>query len=344
MSCSLRSVVVLGAVVALLGGACAGNDEVRSAVAASTVPAEFGPLAIVDRASGAQNQALAYGRVEISEQCVWVHQGTTRFMPVWPQTRTSWEPEGAILFSGDDHTTTIVDGDLVKLGGGSHISTPHPPPGGWVVAPHPDCGVVDTVFVVGDAADVDHERLLDDIDPGPADVEGFIDAMGAVTVDARLFQSLAEIEATSDLVIRAQIRRLEPGRVHWPRADQLRDPALVTVAFDVEILEVLGGNHPEFAENRFVVETDRRRELSFVEIAELIPHDKEMLFFLSDYTSPEGMAIEGTQDGTRYLFPLWQGWVIEHNDELVSVRGGIIQHAGYTSIDHVVAELRSLGE
>lgn len=86
------------------------------------------------------------------------------------------------------------------------------------------------------------------------------------------------------------------------------------------------------------------RNSSGERISAITPEGSDALFFMNDYTMPEGMTIRGAKDGVTYLFPFQQGFVIEANGKLESVLGGLIDPAGYTSIDDVVADLRALGE
>lgn len=93
-----------------------------------------------------------------------------------------------------------------------------------------------------------------------ADAATFVDVMVETNeTDATVYQSLAEIEQASDVVVRARLGSATEGRQLWPETDgpgttDVPEPALVTVVFQLEDVQLLGGNRPELLEGPFFVE------------------------------------------------------------------------------------------
>ena len=76
-----------------------------------------GPLTLIETDSSME--ALTYGMIEITDECVWLVNGPSRSALIWPSDRTTWDPKGQIVFTtGDGTTTTLTDGDEVRLSGG----------------------------------------------------------------------------------------------------------------------------------------------------------------------------------------------------------------------------------
>jgi hypothetical protein len=79
---------------------------------------QWGPLAVVRGGGG--DEALIEGTIEITDECVLLDERGELVLLVWSSDRTEWdEGSASIRFSDlDGSTTTIVDGQTVRLGGG----------------------------------------------------------------------------------------------------------------------------------------------------------------------------------------------------------------------------------
>ncbi|GBE24647.1 hypothetical protein BMS3Bbin02_00922 [bacterium BMS3Bbin02] len=79
---------------------------------------QWGPLAVVRGGGG--DEALIEGTIEITDECVFLDERGELVLLVWPSDRTEWDESSAsIRFSDfDGSTTTFVDGQTVRLGGG----------------------------------------------------------------------------------------------------------------------------------------------------------------------------------------------------------------------------------
>ena len=106
---------------------------------------DFGPLAVIDNPGG--SQALAGpGPVRIDEDCVTLTSATgTQFLLVWHVAEIAWDPESRTitytrLWNRGDETVSILDGDIISVGGESlNSDVPIERNLTWLATPTPTC-------------------------------------------------------------------------------------------------------------------------------------------------------------------------------------------------------------
>lgn len=118
------------------------------ACSSTTVPTPvdpaWGPLAVAP-APVDTLQALATGVIDIGGSCVTLRHGDDESLLVWPVEQTTWDPVNhAIQFTnrpGD--TVVIIDGQLVRIGGGGALGNRQPDEWlasvQWIARPAPNC-------------------------------------------------------------------------------------------------------------------------------------------------------------------------------------------------------------
>jgi hypothetical protein len=150
---AMKQVIVLLALVAL-GGGC--DSRLEDPEAGDT----WRPLAVLS--FGGTDLAGTEGIIRITTECVFLTRRGEDTLLLWPDVLTTWVAEdNAVVFEriegivrGGELVVTVVDGDLVVVGGGAG------PPGSdageawidsvdWVEPPSPQC-VTPGTWAVGD--------------------------------------------------------------------------------------------------------------------------------------------------------------------------------------------------
>lgn len=132
-----------------LGCTIGSGDRSEAATETVTVPSpepspspaasestEWGPLAVVDGASGSgRDGGLGPGVLRITEECVTLGDVTL----VWRNSQTDWDSRSLeIAFDrGQRGSLTLLDGDILGLGGGTGLLPNEMAP--WVARPEDSC-------------------------------------------------------------------------------------------------------------------------------------------------------------------------------------------------------------
>lgn len=106
-----------------------------------TTVADWGPLAVAERASG--DEALIGGTLSITESCVTIDDDDRELTVVWPAEATRWTGDDrTIHLVGTEGSETVFQhGEAVTLGGsvGATVGRETAVPVSWLAEPDPRC-------------------------------------------------------------------------------------------------------------------------------------------------------------------------------------------------------------
>lgn len=151
----LRMIVIALSTVLILS-ACGEPSTTDVAGQPSPDGGRWGPLAVTP-ADGGGGEALIQGMLQVTDECVLLDEQGEDVLLAWDVDQVTWNAdERTITFENGDGTTTVADGDHVRLsGGGSSVEEGGAPPEqwaegiDWISEPAPSC-LTDTRWSVGD--------------------------------------------------------------------------------------------------------------------------------------------------------------------------------------------------
>lgn len=160
-SSEVMKTVMAVLVATMVLSACGGTAAPGVAQGPDEKSEEWGPLAVVASPDGF-DEALIEGRLQVTEQCVFLDEQGENVILVWPADRTTWNAgTRTITFQNlDGEAVTLGAGDKVRMGGGGSSINEDGVPNEewaagieWVSPPAPSC-VTETRWFVAEAEPV----------------------------------------------------------------------------------------------------------------------------------------------------------------------------------------------
>lgn len=147
-------------------------------------------------------------------------------------------------------------------------------------------------------------------------VEGFHD-------DVQIFDSPRELAAAVDVVVRGSITGVTDGRRIFSATENIRDPGIDTLVFEVAVIEQLAGSRA--ASDAVFVEVQVVEQVAVADVAQSAPDD--VVLFLSEVSTPgrmDGSRVENAQAGRPEGATLYSasagGFLYEAGGEVVDLR------------------------
>lgn len=151
----------------------------------------------------------------------------------------------------------------------------------------------------------------------------FAELVPAFHGDVPIFDSPRELAATADVVVRGSIIGVKDGRRIFSATENIPDPGIDTLVFEVAVTEHLAGSGP--ASDSVFVEMQLFEQADVAEVARSAPDD--VVLILSEVATPGRMdaaRVEDAQAGRpegSALYSAWSGgFLYEAGGEVVDLR------------------------